>query len=99
MYTCPGHLSDAGFASWIGDSSDGAQGVRRLGLREDEVAKVKGKEERQKRKDEIAKVKEKDEEEDKASDSEPKHEPKHEPKRGPKHERYALHRDFFASKY
>ncbi|KAH9894389.1 VPS4-associated protein 1 [Cubamyces lactineus] len=69
IYTCDTHLSDPGFASQVGTSSDGvgAGGAKKLGLSPEEIAKVKQEwEERQKKKTEKAKEKEK--EKDKAKD-------------------------------
>ncbi|KAF9076515.1 VPS4-associated protein 1 [Rhodocollybia butyracea] len=68
FYTCDVHLTDRGFASSVGESSDSAIGARKLGLGPDEIAKVKEEyEEKQKRKAEKAKA-EKEKEKDKDSD-------------------------------
>ncbi|KAG6907839.1 hypothetical protein DXG01_007221 [Tephrocybe rancida] len=111
LYTCPGHLSDHGFASTLG-GEDGADGARKVVLSDEEIAKVKEEwEEKQKRKKEKEKEdkekKEKDGEKDKGKDKEDtkKDGSKSPPMSGsltaktppaPVHERYALHRDFFA---
>ncbi|KAI9066379.1 DUF1742-domain-containing protein [Trametes sanguinea] len=68
LYTCDTHLSDPGFASQVGTSSDGvgAGGAKKMGLSPEEIAKVKAEwEERQKKKAEKAKEKEKEKEKDK----------------------------------
>ncbi|KAG6903322.1 hypothetical protein C0995_013075 [Termitomyces sp. Mi166 len=78
LYTCAVHLTDQGFATILGGSTD------------EEIAKVKEEwEEKQKRKGEEKEGKEKGEEEDKEDRNDKK-------SLLPVHERYALHRDFFA---
>ncbi|ESK93711.1 hypothetical protein Moror_1409 [Moniliophthora roreri MCA 2997] len=70
IYTCPGHLSDPGFASQVGEANDGASGARKLGLSSEEIAKVKAEwEEKQRLKEKKEKEKEKD---DKAKDDKTK---------------------------
>lgn len=122
LYTCPGHLEDRGFASKLG-GVDGAGGGRKMGLSDEEIAKVK-EEWEQKQKAKVEKEKEKKEQEKKEKekkegdegDSKDKKEKEKETKRDeskspkmpgslststpptPTHERYALHRDYFASK-
>jgi len=69
IYTCDTHLTDPGFANPVGESSDGAEGVRKEGLSSEEIAKVKQEwEDQQKRKKEkeAAKKKEKDDDKEKA---------------------------------
>ncbi|RDB23252.1 hypothetical protein Hypma_009661 [Hypsizygus marmoreus] len=117
LYTCPGHLTDHGFATSLG-GVDGAGGGRKMGLTDEEIAKVKEEwEEKQRKKMEKEKVekekkeKEKDKDKDKkdgdrANDKDSKREESKSPKipgslsapipPTPAHERYALHRDFFA---
>lgn len=66
VYTCDTHLTDPGFASQVGESTDGAGGARKLGLDADEIAKVKEEwEERQRKKKEKEKEQEKAKENDK----------------------------------
>ena len=67
IYTCDNHLTDPGFATRIGESSDGASGgANKPTPSAEEIAKVKEEwEERQKRKQEKAKEKEKEKEQDK----------------------------------
>ncbi|KAI0771980.1 VPS4-associated protein 1 [Trametes elegans] len=75
LYTCDTHLSDPGFASQVGTSSDGvgAGGAKKMGLSPDEIAKVKEEwEERQKNKAEKAKDKDKEKEKDKDKDDKDK---------------------------
>lgn len=118
LYTCPGHLSDSGFASTLG-GVDGAGSRRKMELTEEEIAKVKQEwEEKQKKKLEREKEKEKErkekekpdkdkKDEDAAKDKPNKKEEFESPKLPsspstpvpptPSHERYALHRDYFAS--
>jgi hypothetical protein len=120
LYTCPGHLEDRGFASILG-GVDGAGGGRKMGLDDEEIAKVKeeweqkqkAKLEKEKEKEKAKKEKEKKEANE--GDSKDKDKDKKESKRDeskypkipaslstptpptPTHERYALHRDYFAS--
>jgi hypothetical protein len=118
LYTCPGHLEDRGFASILG-GVDGAGGGRKMGLDDEEIAKVKEEwEQKQKAKLEKEKEKAKKEKEKKEANegnSKDKDKDKKESKRDeskypkipaslstptpptPTHERYALHRDYFAS--
>jgi AAA-ATPase Vps4-associated protein 1 len=57
LYTCPGHLTDPGFASAMGESSDGVGGARKMGMSPEEIAKVKEEwEEKQKKKQEKEKA-------------------------------------------
>ncbi|EDR14189.1 uncharacterized protein LACBIDRAFT_305764 [Laccaria bicolor S238N-H82] len=94
VYTCPGHLSDQGFASLVRDSLSPS-----TTLTPEEIKKVKEEwEEKQKKKAEKEKQKEK-EEKDKTDDDTTK--PVAPSRLGPApstptHERYVLHRDFFA---
>jgi len=63
IYTCDMHLTDPGFSSPVGESSDGADGAGKMGLSPEGIAKVKQEwEDQQKRKKEkeAAKKKEKD---------------------------------------
>jgi len=47
------HLTDPGFASLVGESNDGAEGARKMGLSAEEIAKVQQEwEDQQKRKKE-----------------------------------------------
>ncbi|TFK74493.1 DUF1742-domain-containing protein [Pluteus cervinus] len=114
LYTCDGHLKDSNFASQVGESGDGAEGTRKMGLSPEELAKVKAEwEEKQKKKAEKEKEKEKEKadekEKDKDKDKEKEKEKKESSKSpppastssgtstpAPTHERYTLHRDFFA---
>jgi hypothetical protein len=114
LYTCPGHLIDPGFATAMGESSDGVGGARKMGMSPEEIAKVKEEwEEKQKKKQEKEKVKEK-EKKDESKDGD---EQKDKDKKGtdtktfkapgsnsstpipqtPTHQRFTLHRDYFAS--
>lgn len=109
IYTCDTHLTDPGFASRVGESNDGVEGARKLGLSPEEIAKVKQEwEDQQKRKKEkeAAKKKEKD---DKESADKEKQEGKEGKAPGawtaasssssrptPVHQRFTLHRDMFA---
>ncbi|KDQ64901.1 hypothetical protein JAAARDRAFT_118413 [Jaapia argillacea MUCL 33604] len=75
IYSCDGHLKDPGFASPIGESSDGvgAGGAKKMGLSAEEIAKVKEDwEERQKKKKEKEKEKAKAKEGDDKGDSKDK---------------------------
>lgn len=67
IYTCQTHLTDPGFASQVGESTDGVgAGGAKMGLSPEEIAKVKEEwEERQKKKQELAKQKEKETDKDK----------------------------------
>ncbi|KAF8631224.1 hypothetical protein AX15_002555 [Amanita polypyramis BW_CC] len=112
LYTCLAHLTDRGFATPVGEAGDGAQGARKLGMTPEEIAKVKEEwEEVQKKKAEKEKVKGREEtqkgqkvdqkKEDEAGrgqdilkDKEPEPDSKSSPTLP--HERYALHRDYFA---
>ncbi|KAH9843955.1 DUF1742-domain-containing protein [Rhodofomes roseus] len=112
LYTCDTHLSDPGFASQVGQASDGVgAGGAKMGLSPDEIAKVKQEwEERQKKHEKDTKEKDKDGDEgdkksesagDKGSQSPPKatgsaSSTVASPPMKPSHERYALHRDIFA---
>lgn len=121
LYTCPGHLEDRGFASKLG-GVDGVGGGRKMGLSDEEIAKVKEEwEQKQKAKVEKEKEKAKKEKEkkegdegdskdkDKDKDKETGKDESKSPKipgslststpPTPAHERYALHRDYFASKF
>ena len=110
LYTCPAHLTDRGFATPVGEAGDGVQGTRKLGLTPEEIAKVKEEwNEVQRKKAEKDKAKEKSEgkgEEKKAgkdTEGQPADAPQDKDKASdsaaaaPSHERYALHRDYFAS--
>ncbi|TCD66816.1 hypothetical protein EIP91_000894 [Steccherinum ochraceum] len=69
IYSCDGHLTDPGFASQVGESTDGAGGARKLGLSPEEIAKVKEEwEERQRKKKEREKEKEKEKDKEKGGD-------------------------------
>ncbi|THH33640.1 hypothetical protein EUX98_g507 [Antrodiella citrinella] len=71
IYTCDGHLTDPGFASQVGESTDGTSGARKLGVSPEEIAKVKEEwEERQRKKKEKEKEKEKTEDKDKGKEKE-----------------------------
>jgi hypothetical protein len=107
LYTCPIHLTDPNFASPLGDSGDGlGGGSRKMGLSAEEIAKVKEEwEERQKQKleKEKAKQKEKMDEKEKTGEKEKKDNVKETESRTltptpplPTHQRFTLHRDFFA---
>ncbi|KAK7695561.1 hypothetical protein QCA50_000197 [Cerrena zonata] len=112
IYTCDNHLTDPGFATRIGESSDGAAGgANKPALSPDEIAKVKEEwEERQKRKQEKEKKeKEQDKEKEKADSSSKEDKPKSvapsqstssvstpAPAPSPSHQKYSLHRDIFA---
>jgi hypothetical protein len=107
LYTCPGHLTDPNFAILLGESSGlGADGSKKSGVSAEEIAKVKEEwEERQRIKAEKAKEKEKkekepEEKEKKADDSMDKTSSKtlgSTPSTpAPTHQRYSLHRDYFA---
>ena len=110
LYTCPVHLTDPGFATALGESNDGtAGGPRKMGLSAEEIAKVKEEwEERQKKRLEKEKAKQKEEDskkdksDDKKADKETTTEPKAEAPASapttptPSHQRFTLHRDFFA---
>lgn len=113
LYTCPGHLSDPGFATLVGTGD-----VPKVAISAEEIAKVKAEwEEKEKKRKEKEKAKEKEgkekgEEKEKAKDSDNKAGDKEkEGSKSPKvpatpttpplpaHERYTLHRDFFSSEY
>ena len=114
LYTCPGHLTDPGFATLVSTSD-----VPKVVVSADEIAKVKAeweekerkRKEREKAEKEKEKAKEK-EEKDKEKDSDNKVGDKEkEGSKSPKipaapstppppaHECYTLHRDFFRSEY
>jgi hypothetical protein len=109
LYTCPTHLTDRDFATPVGEAGDGAQGARKLGLSSEEIAKVKQEwEEVQRKKMEKDKAKEgedkkSEEKGDAADESKDKDKAKAEPSSTASpaptssHERYTLHRDYFAS--
>ena len=97
LYTCPGHLVDREFATRIG-----ANETRSVGVTEEKIAKVKEEwEEKQKQK--LEKEKEKKEKEKEESPKDGEREISKSPNVSgpsptpPTHERYALHRDYFAS--
>lgn len=106
LYTCPGHLADRGFAARLGVNETNSVGVT-----EEEVAKVKEEwEEKQKQKERKEKEKAKEGEKDKDKsrkdeakggekdkEKEPSKSPNIPATSAPAHERYALHRDYFAS--
>jgi cobalamin-dependent methionine synthase I len=100
LYTCPGHLSDQGFASLVRDSPS-----PNVTLTSEEIRKVKEEwEETQKKKGEKEKQKEKEqkEKEEKGKTDDIGTKPVAASRPGPAtltptHERYMLHRDFFAS--
>ncbi|PPR02484.1 hypothetical protein CVT24_002033 [Panaeolus cyanescens] len=104
LYTCPNHLSDPGFATLINEPKAAPT------ISAEEIAKVKAEwEEKQKKKAEKEKEKEKEKDskdkDDKDKDSKPEKKVVSSPPASnassapatPSHERYALHRDFFAS--
>lgn len=107
LYTCLGHLTDSGFASAVVESTDA---TKKIGLSPEEIAKVKEEwEEQQKRKKEKAKAREKESKEGDEKDAKKETESKEAKTPGswssgsstpaptaPKHERYTLHRDYFA---
>ncbi|KAH8106314.1 DUF1742-domain-containing protein [Cristinia sonorae] len=111
IYTCDGHLTDPGFATQVGESSDGASGARKLGLSPEEIAKVKEEwEEKQRKKKEKEKEKAEDKDKGKEKDETGKQTDKPEKTKTkspapstpapstpttPTHERYTLHRDIF----
>lgn len=73
IYTCDTHLTDSGFASPVGENSDGVEGTRKMGLSPEEIAKVKQEwEDQQKRKKEkeAAKKEENDDKEKTKADKE-----------------------------
>ena len=102
-----GHLSDSAFATLVKDETKSGSPA----ISAEEVAKVKAdweekqkkKEEKDKNKDkEKEKEKNKEEEKEKSKDKEKKEEPASSTTSAknpstPAHERYILHRDFFAS--
>jgi len=106
LYTCPGHLTDPNFATLLGESG----GAKTSGVSAEDIAKVKEEwEARQKIKleKEKAKGKEKDEKDtgDKDKDVDKKaskipgtHTPDNPTPLTPTptHQRYSLHRDYFA---
>lgn len=96
LYTCPGHLSDQGFASLVRDNPS-----PNTTLTPEEIKKVKEEwEEKQKKKVEKEKQKEKEEKDKKTDDNTIKPVTPSRPGPAtstPTHERYILHRDFFAS--
>ena len=108
LYTCLGHLSDSGFATIVQEDSKPPVAVSA-----EEIAKVKAEwQEKQKKKQErekvLAKEKEKEKEKEEDSTSKQKEELKVPSPPGslsasqsttsqPTHDRYILHRDFFAS--
>jgi phosphoribosylaminoimidazole carboxylase (NCAIR synthetase) len=106
LYTCLGHLSDSGFATIVQEDSKPSAAVSA-----EEIAKVKAEwQEKQKKKQEREKVltKEKEKEKEEDSTSKQKEELKVPSPPGsltasqsttsqPTHDRYILHRDFFAS--
>jgi phage protein D len=112
LYTCPGHLSDPGFATLVSTSD-----VPKVAISAEEIAKVKAEwEEKEKKRKEKEKEKEKEkkekEEKEKEKDSDNKTGDKEkEGSKSPKipaapstppppaHERYTLHRNFFSSEY
>ncbi|KAL0949859.1 hypothetical protein HGRIS_009892 [Hohenbuehelia grisea] len=119
IYACPGHLTDPGFASPVGETGDNVGGGRKLGLSAEEIAKVKEEwEEQQKEKKQRAEEKKRAEAEKKMDDEKKEQEGKKDNNKNvskssktgsgssspattptpatPKHERYTLHRDFFA---
>ena len=104
LYTCPTHLTDRGFATPVGEASEGAQGARKLGMMPEEIAKVKEEwEEVQRKRAEKEKDKGKSlENQDKTGGQDTPKEKERKPDSqpspaSPPHERYALHRDYFAS--
>ena len=110
LYTCPGHLEDRGFASSLGGHNEAGAG-RKVEVTAEEIAKVKAEwEEKQKKLDKKANEKEKektadgDEAKAKRTSSQDastslKPAPASTPSPAPTHQRYALHADFFASKF
>ncbi|KAJ2915011.1 hypothetical protein MD484_g5386, partial [Candolleomyces efflorescens] len=106
IYVCPGHLSDSNFASRIAD----AEAPAKSSVSAEEIAKIKQEwEDKQKKKQEKEKEKGKEEKEDgkdKKSDAGSSKEASKSPTpapaastkpAAPAHERYSLHRDFYAS--
>jgi len=68
IYTCDSHLTDPGFATQVGESTDGVTGggAKKLGLSAEEIAKVKEEwEERQKKKQKEKEQTEKEKDKDK----------------------------------
>ncbi|RXW25830.1 hypothetical protein EST38_g46 [Candolleomyces aberdarensis] len=108
IYACPGHLSDANFATRIADAETSS--AAKSSVSPEEIAKIKQEwEEKQKKKQEKEKGKEdgkeKENGKDKKSDAESSKEASKSPTpapapttpAAPTHERYSLHRDFYAS--
>jgi hypothetical protein len=105
IYVCPGHLSDTNFASRIAD----ADAPAKSSVSAEEIAKIKQEwEDKQKKKQEKGKEdgKEKEDGKDKKSDAGSSKEASKSPTpapaastkpAAPAHERYSLHRDFYAS--
>lgn len=107
LYTCPGHLSDEGFATLVSTSD-----TSKVVVSAEEIAKVKAEwEEKEKKRKEKEKAKEKEKDKDKGSDDKAGDKGKEEESKSPKipatpstppppaHERYTLHRNFFSSEY
>jgi hypothetical protein len=102
LYACPGHLSDQGFASLVRDNPS-----PNVTLTPEEIRKVKEeweekqKEKVEKEKEKVEKEKQKEKvEKDKTDDNRTKPVAPSRPGPAtstPTHERYVLHRDFFAS--
>jgi hypothetical protein len=102
LYTCPGHLSDQGFATLV--SSD----VPKVTISAEEIAKVKAEweEKEKKRKEKEKEEKDKEKDKDNKAGDKGKEESKSPKIPGtpstpppPAHERYTLHRNFFSREY
>ncbi|KAH8102813.1 DUF1742-domain-containing protein [Phellopilus nigrolimitatus] len=90
FYACDGHLKDPGFASAVGEGADGAGGVRKPVLSEDEIQRVKEEyEEKQRRRKEKEKEKEKAKEAEKEKEKEAEKEGTAASKSGAKDEQQA----------
>jgi hypothetical protein len=104
LYTCPGHLSDQGFATLVSTSD-----VPKVTISAEEIAKVKAEWEEKEKKRKEKERKEKEKDKDKDSDNKAGDNGKEESKSPkipatpstppPAHERYTLHRNFFSSEY
>ncbi|KAI0047296.1 DUF1742-domain-containing protein [Auriscalpium vulgare] len=107
IYTCDKHLSDPGFATQLGDNADGV--TKKAEPRPEEIAKIKEEwEARQKRKEKAAtQKKDGGQENEKPGDGEKSPSPSIPGSLSsptspggttplPRHQRFALHRDYFA---
>jgi phage protein D len=103
LYTCTGHLADRGFATSLGVNE-----TQQVKLTEGEISRIKEEwEERQRKKEEKEKERKKNKEKTETDSTKDKEGDTKSPKvpgslsasptPTPTHERYALHRDYFAS--